>query len=281
MKKSLSLWSVHRLFEAGDLSLKGFIDFAKSIDAEGVEIVSFLLKDKLTEMKEVMQLLKDNNMSLAAYSIANDFAKERAEERQNMIEQIKEEINIAEQIGATTIRVFSSDFGNGLAFDEARGYIVEGLKIICSYAKDKNIKIAMENHGYFSGTSSQVLQILQDVDSDNLFTTLDIGNFILVDDDPKKAAEMLAKTAALVHVKDFHHVQSYYPAKAYKANSGEKYIGAVIGSGVIDVRHALKQLKNSGYDGYLTLEYDGGEQDTRENLKLGMDNLTAILEMLD
>jgi uncharacterized protein YsxB (DUF464 family) len=50
---------------------------------------------------------------------------------------------------------------------------------------------------------------------------------------------------------------------------------------VIDVKYALKQLIKARYEGYLSLEYDGGEADTRENLKTGMEILGILLKSLN
>lgn len=280
MKKCLSLWSVHRLFEQNKISLGEFVSFASDIGAEGVEIVSFLLTDKERQLKELKDALERYHLTLAAYSINSDFAKSTESERRSMIDDVKEEIDTATALGCQVVRIFSSDFGNGNPYATARSHIVEGLKEVCAYAGTKNVYLALENHGYFAGTCRQMEDILRDVDSRWLFVTLDIGNFILMDDDPAYGAMRLAPKAALVHVKDFHRVSESYPLKTYTSNAGLRYIGAVITTGVIDVKYALEQLYRNDYKGYLTLEYDGGEPDTRENLRTGMDILGRLLNKI-
>lgn len=280
MKKSLSLWSVHRLFEQGRLSIGDFVDFAADLGAEGVEIVSFLLTDKQRQLGELMAALRRRGLALAAYSINSDFALDSEEKRREMMARVQGEIDTAAALGCPVVRVFSSDFGNGIPYEQARQWIVEGLSEASRYAGEHNVRLALENHGYFAGTCQQMEELLAAVDSPWLSTTLDIGNFILMDDDPKAAARALAPKAALVHVKDFHRVQDNYPLKAYTSNGGRKYIGAVITSGVIDVDYALRQLYMNGYDGFLSLEYDGGESDPRENLRAGMDILGRLLETI-
>ena len=75
MKKCLSLWSVHRLFEQNKISLGEFVSFASDIGAEGVEIVSFLLTDKERQLKELKDALERYHLTLAAYSINSDLQK--------------------------------------------------------------------------------------------------------------------------------------------------------------------------------------------------------------
>lgn len=280
MKKCLSLWSVHRLFEQNLMSLSDFVAFAAHIGAQGVEIVSFLLNDKERQLKELAEALAHYHITLAAYSINSDFAGNTDDGQNAMIEYVKSEIDTAAALGCPVVRIFSSDFGNGSAYETVRRRIVEGIKEVCAYAGTKNVCLALENHGYFAGTCRQMEDILKDVDSPRLFAALDIGNFILMDDDPAEAARRLAPRAALVHVKDFHRVSEDYPLKVYTSNGGQRYIGAVITSGVIQVKYALEQLYKNNYKGYLTLEYDGGELDTRENLGIGMDILDRLLSII-
>jgi sugar phosphate isomerase/epimerase len=41
--------------------------------------------------------------------------------------------------------------------------------------------------------------------------------------------------------------------------SRENYVGAALGEGEIDLRHAVKCLKDAGYDGVWCAEYEGTE----------------------
>jgi len=84
--------------------------------------------------------------------------------------------------------------------------------------------------------------------------------------------------AATVHFKDFY-IRPYYE------NPGEgewfrtvhnNYIrGAIVGHGDINIREIIKLVKGSGYDGYLTIEFEGME-DCQVGSKIGMDNVRRL-----
>jgi len=55
--------------------------------------------------------------------------------------------------------------------------------------------------------------------------------------------------------------------------------GAIAGHGVLDLPAQLKLLKKAGYDGYLSLEFEGMEEPTKA-IRLGLDYLRGVLNSL-
>ena len=53
--------------------------------------------------------------------------------------------------------------------------------------------------------------------------------------------------------------------------------GSIFGQGDVKTREILKMVKQSGYDGYLTLEFEGME-DCRVGSKIGMENVRRLWE---
>lgn len=51
--------------------------------------------------------------------------------------------------------------------------------------------------------------------------------------------------------------------------------GAIVGQGDIPIREVLQIIKNSGYDGYLSIEFEGMEE-CRLGTRLGLDNAKRI-----
>lgn len=278
LKSSLSIWSLHSMVKRGEMDMVSFIDYAFTTGVEGVELVSFFWKDKEKEIPLIINALKRNNLQLCCYSINNDFAKPSIEEREAMITHVKNEIDTAIRLGTKIVRVFSSDYGNGENYNQAKVWIVEGLKKAAQYAKTKGIIICLENHGYYAGTSDQIIEIFSLVNEENLKLTLDIGNFILVDEDPKEAIEKLKDKAVHVHLKDSHEVGEDYQKKAYTSNSGRRIIAAVLGTGIVDVKHAIRTLKSVNYKGFLSVEYDGNEENTKPSVEEGILNLKKYLK---
>ena len=55
--------------------------------------------------------------------------------------------------------------------------------------------------------------------------------------------------------------------------------GAIAGHGVLDLPAQLKLLKQAGYDGFVSLEFEGMEEPTQA-ITLGLDYLRATLKTL-
>jgi sugar phosphate isomerase/epimerase len=106
-----------------------------------------------------------------------------------------------------------------------------------------------------------------------------MGNFLVVDEDPVEAVQRLAKYAIMVHVKDFHirPVKTMPPSGWSAAQRRIAIRGAIVGHGSIDVPAQLRWLKKAGYNGYLSLEFEGLEE-SRKGVQMGLDYLRRELK---
>ena len=82
----------------------------------------------------------------------------------------------------------------------------------------------------------------------------------------------------MAHAKDFHvKPKSAMPPTGWFATPTKIALrGAIAGHGVLDLPAQIKLLKNAGYNGFLSLEFEGIEEPTTA-IKLGLDYLRAIL----
>lgn len=71
--------------------------------------------------------------------------------------------------------------------------------------------------------------------------------------------------ASMVHLKDFYiRAPDRSPGEAcpgwLKTAAGNLLRGAILGQGDLDVREVVGLLKSSGYDGYVSIEFEGMEE---------------------
>ena len=85
----------------------------------------------------------------------------------------------------------------------------------------------------------------------------------------------------MAHAKDFHlKPKKQMPATGWFATPTSICLrGAIAGHGVLDIPAQLKLLKRAGYDGYLSLEFEGMEEPTKA-VKLGLDYLREQLKAI-
>jgi sugar phosphate isomerase/epimerase len=262
MKVSLSMWSVHRYWYEGQWDTVRFIEFAASAGAQGVELLSCFWRDKEKEIPLIEQALQAHGLPVACFCACNNFVTEDAQARRDQVKEVTDAVDAAVRFGAKVVRVFSGDSNGRLSYETALQHIVDGLKASARYAEENGVVLCLENHGLFAGLSGQVLDVIRRVGSDALRSTFDTGNFLLVGQDPREALEELKPYVRHVHVKDFEKLPPGETSRGYAALTGERYVGRIVGEGEIDLAHLLGELHRSGYDGWLSVEFEGEEEQT-------------------
>ena len=154
--------------------------------------------------------------------------------------------------------------------------------LLAEYAKEKGIVTMIENHGFFCQDSAKVEKIVCGVGDPNFGVLLDIGNFSCVDENSANAAGRLAPYIKHIHAKDFHikSGNGLNPGKGFFRSRGGNYLrGSIIGHGDIPVMQCLAIAKNAGYDGYVSVEFEGLEK-CLDGIEIGFENLKKFTEMI-
>lgn len=275
MKLSITIVSFGRYFGQGKMDIKGFINYCGNLGVEGVDLGYYWKNEE--EIEKVSGWLKENNLNLDCYIVSNDFALPNEKDRQKEVEKVKRSIDIAVRLGVDIVRVFGGNIKEGLTYNIAKEWIVGSLRQVASYAAERNVILALENHGKLCGKSSQIIDILNSVDSPSLKVNIDIANFLCVDEDPLKAIAKLSPYMVYVHVKDFKEVnEEYKDGDVIVSSGGKRYVGSVAGEGIIDLEGAFKRFKKADYTGYLSLEYEA-QEDSRIGVKRSITNIKKIL----
>lgn len=263
MKIGVSMWSYVRAFKDGRLDIPGFIHEAKRAGADGVELLDFFYRDVVADRVAAAQALKETGLPCPIFSISQNFAKPTEEERRAQLDKIKFGVDEAVLYGSEVVRVFAGDVTEGITFDQARAWIVEGLAEASKYAASKGKRLALENHGTLAGRGEQVRGLIEDVraraGNDALGANPDTGNFLIVNQHSHEAIAEVAKYAYMVHFKDFAPEPKGHTGFAYSTIDGRKVIGTAVGEGTVDLAKCIKALKDVGFDGWLSVEYEGEE----------------------
>lgn len=259
MKLGISMWSYAAVYRQGKLDIAGFIQEAKRLGVQGVELLDFFWKDVETELPAVQAALKDTGLVVGVYSVANNFVSSHESIRAAQVGKIRDGVDQAVQFGSKTVRVFAGDIEAAFTYEQCLLWIIEGLTEAARYAYDSGVTLALENHGKLAGRSDQVETILNAVASPALKANPDTGNFLLVHQPSHLAVAELATRAAMCHFKDFHAVPDGYTGFAYTGIEGIKFAGTAIGEGEVDLADCVTSLRRAGFDGWLNIEYEGEE----------------------
>ena len=241
------------------------IDLAKEMGFEGIEFAEINPdgKDKKEYAKELKAYADRAGVQITNYAIGADFINRDVDEE---IERLKDEVDIAKILGVKTMR-HDATIGpeeerfSKTGFEKYLPVLAKGCKAVTEYAKSKGIKTSVENHGYYCQQSDRVEALINAVSDDNFGWLVDIGNFLCADENPLDAVKVGVKHIVYAHVKDFYFADRSVekPEGYFDSRDGNHLCGSVLGDGIVPVKKCVELIKNSGYDGWITLEYEGRE----------------------
>jgi sugar phosphate isomerase/epimerase len=283
MKIGLSTYSLSQAFKTNELDIFKAIQWIADNGGEHVEIspFGFSLEDDPTLADAIRQKAKETGIEISNYCISSNFVKENQEGYESEIERVKKHVDIANRLGVKLLRhdVASRPKPEcSIAhFESDLELLVQACRIIADHAAQYGITTSLENHGFYIQASDRVQRLIHAVGRTNYKTTMDIGNFMCVDEDPVAAVKKNLPYASMIHLKDFYLRPSYNnPGEGwFQTTSGNYLRGAIVGQGDIDMKEIVRVIKQSGYDSYISIEFEGLE-DCKAGSRIGMENAKRI-----
>ena len=288
----LSSYSMSRAINDDRMSVFEVMDYIAKNGGQHMEVVPFgkLIVNGNDELiSQMVQHAKDAGIALSSYTIGANFLtggedghELSPEEVAAEVARVKGQVDIAASLG---IRFMRHDIGyrsldkcTSEQFELDLPKVVEPCREIADYAKQFGITTSTENHGYHFQGSERIHRLVRLVDRENFRTTMDIGNFNCADEDSVSATINNVGIASFIHFKDFY-IRDYVPtAQGWFCSLHGRYLrGAITGCGDLDLRKVTKIIKDSGYDGFVSVEYEGCEE-CKMGAKISLDNVKALFE---
>ncbi|MBR6939364.1 MAG: sugar phosphate isomerase/epimerase [Clostridia bacterium] len=283
MKIGVSSYSFEQLISSGKETQLSVVKIAKEMGFDGIEFTDLHVPDGMTEKEYAMKIREEcdrYSLPVISYTIGANLLKLVEMRNDAEVERVCGKLDVAAVLGAPTLRHdaawgIDGEAGAYTGFDNVLPLLVEGCRKITNYAKTLGIKTMVENHGTFAQDSSRVARIITGVADPNFGALIDIGNFSCADENNAVAVGNLAPFAKHVHAKDFHIKSGNGPDPGdgfFRSRGGNYLRGAIIGHGDVPVYQCVQILKRSGYDGFISVEFEGME-DCLTGIRTGADNL--------
>jgi sugar phosphate isomerase/epimerase len=161
--------------------------------------------------------------------------------------------------------------------------VVPHIRRLADYAGERGVKICSENHGRIMQDSDRMEELFYQVDHENYGLLCDMGNFGVADENYVRAVSRLLPQVCFVHAKDAFHRSGmmYDPGKGFRRTRGGDFRRATIfGHGDVPTYQILYAIKKSGYDGYVSIEFEGIE-DPLMAVEISADNLKRMVADLE
>ena len=289
MKSCISTYSYHRLYADGSFTRFDAIDKTKELGCDGVEFVlDDTTPDGSTPREYALALTahaKEVGLEVPIYTTgANFFVKDPEQE----VERICKHIDIASECGIPLLR-HDITWSHYPEYEGVKTYqnVIEAVAPVISkvadYAKSKGVMTCSENHGRLMQDSNRMVELFNAVNNKNYGFLCDIGNFGGVDEDCFTSVSRLMELIVHVHAKDCftRSGMMYNPGRGYNLSRGGNYRRAtVFGHGNVPTYQILNAIRASGYDGYVSLEFEGMEP-CMEGVTIGTENLQRMIRDIE
>ncbi|MBR6737564.1 MAG: sugar phosphate isomerase/epimerase [Clostridia bacterium] len=279
MKIGVTSYSFNNYVNQTGANLLSLCDKAKELGFDYIDFTAIKTDNPLKTAKELNEYCKKIGLEIVAYTVGANFL---ADDINKEVQRLKEEINVCKALGAKIFRhdvcyklKTTPNYDYKSAIQEMTPYIKE----LTLYAKSLGIETCSENHGFIFQSPNRVEELILSVNEKNYGWLLDIGNFLCDDVSPELGTIAALKYLKHVHVKDFLFKSSTEKMpNGYQitTNGGNFLRGTILGHGVVPVEKCINILKNYGYNGTLTIEFEGLE-DNISALKLGLEYLKTII----
>jgi sugar phosphate isomerase/epimerase len=151
------------------------------------------------------------------------------------IREVRRQIDNAQLLSLKYVMSFGTDRPEEFA------HYLKVMSEAAAYAQDKNVRLVMKPHGGISGSSSEILRVIKEVNQSNFSIWYDAGNIIhYTAKDPVAEIDPIA-----------HHITGFC-AKDCAELKGEVMIQ--FGTGKVDFPAVFKKLKSTGFNGPVMVE---------------------------
>lgn len=265
---SLAEWSLHKTLFSNKITNLDFPVIAKKeFGINVVEYVNQFFKDKAKDtayLNELLKRCKDNGVKNHLIMVDGEGGLADLDEnkRKQTVENHYKWVDAAKFLGCSTIRVNS--YGEGSAADVQKAAI-DGLGRLGEYGKKAGINIIVENHGGYSSNGKWLAGVMKGVNMKNVGTLPDFGNFCL----------KRGKNGCEEEYDRYEGVAELMPFA--KGASAKTYDFDEAGNCIeTDYNRVMKTVKDSGFKGYVGIEYEGSKLDEYTGIK----KTKALLERM-
>jgi L-ribulose-5-phosphate 3-epimerase len=251
---------------------------AKEVGAEGVQIyaVSGEMDPKTLHSAARRELRSRlDALGLEVSALCGDLGGHGFQDRQAnpyKVEISKQILELAQELGTNIVTTHI-----GIVPDDPGSEIYEAMQQACEelgqYAKSMDAFFAIETG---PETAAHLKQFLDTLSTNGVSVNFDPANMVMVTgDDPVNGVHLLKDYIVHTHVKDGIRYREVDPRLVYgalgfdpmahkqiaqMADSGDSFREVPLGEGRVDFDRYFAALQEIGYQGYLTIEREVGQQ---------------------
>ncbi len=252
---SLAQWSLHRTFLRDGVDPKTFASIARrQFNLDGIEYVNQFYFDTLSAglVNELKQRADGEGVQSLLIMCDNEgrLGDPDAAKRRTAVTNHYRWADAARELGCHSIRVNAASEGG---YAEQARLAADGLRQLAEYCDPLGINVLVENHGGLSSNGQWLAEVIRSAAHQRVGTLPDFGNFTIDREknlryDIYRGVEELMPMAKAVSAKSYQ----------FDANGNES---------TIDYSRMLRIIEQSGYQGWIGIEWEGDQFSEAEGIR--------------
>lgn len=227
--------------------IKRIVEFARKYKYDGVELRGagrqhISLEVSPLERREIKNLFGENGIEICCISAYTRFSSPVKGERESNINTLVKYCELAEEMGSPIVRSFIGNIPEGVKETDWLRYIPEALHSVGEKIEGLGVDVVIETHDYFS-TGKLIAQLIKRAESNNIKALWDVWHPYRNGESPEETIGYLKNYLRHMHIKDAKIIQ-------------EDWQLVLPGDGDIPLKKIISLLKNIGYTGYLSFEWE-------------------------
>jgi sugar phosphate isomerase/epimerase len=271
------------LCKDGTMKVSEWIDLAVKLDIDGLEwYAGFLEMKDESNWSRFRREVEDHGKVIPMMCCSPDFTHPDAKFRKTEIAKQKRWIDMTHTLGGSYCRVLSGQRRPELSIAEGVKLAVECIEICLPYAQERNITLIIENHykddfweyPEFAQKMDVFCKLVESIHHPNFGVNYDPSNTYLAGEDPLDLLRQVSRRVVTMHASDRFLLEGTLADLRREEGGATGYAKRLshgeIGKGLNDYDAIFKELKQVGFDGWISIE-DGVE---------GMDQLARSVTFL-
>lgn len=230
-----------------DRNLQQAIEVCRKYGLDGIELrgrgdVHISPQSSPQYVQQAKEELARAGLEIPCLTAYTKFAQANLEQEREQVACLKTYVELAQELGAKTVRTFMGAFPEDCSEAQVQENIVAGLNLAAEMVGDAPVKIVIETHDSMR-SGAQLAPILEQV-PEQVGVLLDIIHPWDLQESIETTWKLIGHRIHHVHIKDI--LETVPGGRVYSR----------IGEGLLPVKQIVKFLVQQGYEGFYSLEWE-------------------------
>lgn len=263
------------LCKEGTMRIAEWVGLASRLDVDGLEwYAGFLEMKEEKKWPEFRRMAADHGKVVPMMCCSPDFTHPDVAFRRKEIEKQKRWIDMTCVLGGSYCRVLSGQKRPGIVIDEGVKLAADCIMECLPYAQERNITLNLENHykdnfweyPEFAQHADVFCQLVNRIHHPCFGVNYDPSNTYLAGEDPVELLKRVSDRVVTMHASDRYLTEGTLEDLRKEEMAVEGYAKRLshgeIGKGLNDYDAIFTELKNAGFNGWISIEdgVDGMDQ---------------------